>query len=52
LSVVDADGTRNIVPGDLQVWVGDGQPLARVGLPRAAGVSGSVKIEDSALLPK
>ena len=52
LSVVDPGGTRRIVPGDLQVWVGDGQPLARPGLPRAAGISGSVKIDDSALLPK
>ena len=52
LSIVDAEGTRRIVAGDVQVWVGDGQPLARAGLPRAAGVSGSVKIEDSALLPK
>ena len=52
LSVVDTDGARQIVAGDLEVWVGDGQPFARAGLPRAAGVSGSVKIEDSALLPK
>ena len=52
LSVVDTDGARRIVAGDLEVWVGDGQPLARAGLPRPAGVSGSVKIEDSALLPK
>jgi beta-glucosidase len=52
LSVVDPGGTRRIVPGDLQVWVGDGQPLSRPGLPRAAGISSSVKIEDLALLPK
>jgi beta-glucosidase len=52
LSVVDTDGTRKIVPGELQVWVGGGQPVARDGLPKAAGISGSVKIEGEAVLPK
>ena len=52
LSVVDADGSRRIVPGELQVWVGGGQPVSREGLAKAAGVSGSVKIEGEAELPK
>jgi len=52
LSIVDGGGTRRIVAGDLQVWVGDGQPLARSGLPRAAGISGTVKIDEPVLLPK
>jgi len=52
LSIVDPNGTRRIVPGELQVWVGDGQPVSRDGLPKAAGISGSVKIEGEAILPK
>ena len=52
LSVVDTDGTRKIVPGELQVWVGGGQPVAREGLPKSAGVAGSVKIAGESVLPK
>jgi len=52
LSVVDANGARKIIPGDLQVWVGGGQPIARDGLAKAAGVEGSVKITGEAVLPK
>jgi len=52
LSVVDRDGTRKIVPGELQIWVGGGQPVFREGLAKAAGISGSVKIEGEAVLPK
>jgi beta-glucosidase len=52
LSVVDKDGTRKIVPGELQVWIGGGQPVARDGLPKTAGVAGSVKISGEAILPK
>jgi len=51
LSIVDADGTRKIVPGDLQVWGGGGQPVTREGA-KTAGVSGSVKITGEAVLPK
>jgi len=52
LSMVTSDGTRKIVPGDLQIWVGDGQPVARAGLAKAAGVAGAVAIQGSAVLPK
>jgi beta-glucosidase len=52
LSVITSDGTRKIVPGDLQIWVGDGQPVTRAGLTKAAGVTGSVTIQGSAILPK
>jgi len=51
LSIVEADGTRKIVPGDLQIWVGGGQPGTHEGL-QTAGVSGSVKITGEAVLPK
>jgi beta-glucosidase len=52
LGVVTSDGTRKIVPGNLQIWVGDGQPVARAGLAKAAGVAGAVAIQGSAVLPK
>jgi len=52
LSVVAEDGTRRIVPGELQVWVGDGQPVSPAGLAKAAGAAGSVTIQGSAILPK
>jgi beta-glucosidase len=52
LSIVDADGVRKIVPGEVQVWVGGGQPVARDGLAKPAGVSGSVKMEGPATLPE
>ena len=52
LSVVERDGTRKIVPGELQVWIGGGQPVAREGLPKTAGISGSVKLNGEAILPK
>ena len=51
LSVVDPDGVRRIVPGDVQVWVGGGQPGTHNGMA-TAGVSGSLKITGEAVLPK
>ena len=52
LSLVDANAAIKIVPGELQVWVGGGQPAGRDGLPKTAGISGSVKIAGEATLPK
>jgi beta-glucosidase len=52
VAVVGTGGTRRIVPGELQVWVGGGQSVNREGLPKTAGVSGSVKITGGAVLPK
>jgi beta-glucosidase len=52
LSVVDADGTRKIVQGDLQVWIGGGQPVTRKGLPATPGVEGTLKLVGDAALPK
>jgi beta-glucosidase len=48
---VEADGTRKIVSGDLQVWVGGGQPGSRDGMA-TPGVAGSVKITGEVVLPK
>jgi beta-glucosidase len=52
LSFVDESGTRRIPRGTVQVWVGGGQPVGREGLPKMAGVSGTVKITTAAVLPK
>jgi beta-glucosidase len=49
LSVVDSEGNRKILPGELSVWVGGGQPLH---MPMTAGISGSVTITGGASLPK
>lgn len=51
LSIVDPDGVRKIVPGELQVWIGGGQPVTREGLPKTAGVAGSVQITGGGTLP-
>jgi beta-glucosidase len=52
LSIVDDEGKRKIVAGELQVWVGGGQPTPREGLVRVSGIAGSVKVSGEATLPK
>jgi beta-glucosidase len=52
LSTVSPDGTRRIVPGELRLWVGDGQPGARQPLRSATGIAGSVTMQGAAVLPK
>lgn len=52
LSVVDADGTRRIVPGEVKVWVGGGQPVAGPGQAPSAGVEMKFRITSGASLPE
>jgi beta-glucosidase len=52
LSVVDAAGIRRIVPGEVKVWVGGGQPMSRGGLLTAPGLAGSIQISGEATLPE
>ena len=52
LSLVDSEGVRRIVPGDLQIWMGGGQPVARDALAKPAGVSGNLTITGGATLPR
>jgi len=52
LSIVDPDGNRKIVPGEVQVWVGGGQPLIVQAHGNANGLTGRVKIEGEATLAK
>lgn len=51
LSVVDEAGKRQIVPGTVQLWIGDGQPRVREGLPKPAGVQTQFTITSAATLP-
>jgi beta-glucosidase len=44
LSLVDAAGARHVEPGRIDLWIGGGQPGARPGLPKAAGVATSLEI--------
>ena len=50
LSIVDPDGRRQIVPGRVDVWVGGGQPVARMGLPKTSGVATEFTITSAATL--
>jgi beta-glucosidase len=52
LSTVNNAGVHNIAAGEVQLWVGGGQPVARAGLAKPAGVAGQFKITDSAELPR
>src|SRR5581483_8148278 len=51
LSIVDQSGKRRIVPGTVNVWIGGGQPVARAGVPKPAGVETKFTIRGEAALP-
>jgi beta-glucosidase len=51
LSIVDGEGKHRVVAGAVQVWVGGGQPVARPGLPKTAGVETEFTITGEAALP-
>jgi beta-glucosidase len=51
LSVVDPGGKHRIVPGNVQVWVGGGQPVKRAGLPETQGVRTQFTMTSEATLP-
>ncbi|RAK52999.1 glycoside hydrolase family 3 protein [Phenylobacterium deserti] len=52
LSTVDEKGVRRIDPGQVQIWVGGGQPVARQGLAQAPGVRTQFQLTGSKTLPK
>jgi beta-glucosidase len=51
LSIVDESGKHRIVPGQVDVWVGGGQPVSRQGLTPAAGLKTQFAITSAATLP-
>ncbi|MBW8881037.1 MAG: glycoside hydrolase family 3 C-terminal domain-containing protein, partial [Asticcacaulis sp.] len=44
LSTVNADGSRSVKPGKVNIWIGGGQPDGRPGLTKAAGVATSITV--------
>jgi beta-glucosidase len=52
LSIVDEAGTRRVVPGAVQVWLGGGQPVSRSGLAKTAGVETQFTITGQTTLPE
>src|SRR5437870_1303851 len=51
LSIVDADGVRRIVPGEVKVWIGGGQPIMGPGQGSTAGAETRFQITSGAVLP-
>ena len=51
LSVVDEAGTRRIIPGSVDVWIGGGQPVAGPRQPPTRGARTSFEITSGATLP-
>src|SRR5205085_11523519 len=51
LSTVDEDGVRRIVPGELRVWIGGGQPVAGGGHRPSEGVETKLSITTGAVVP-
>lgn len=48
LSTVDASGQRSITPGNVQVWIGGGQPTGRT---KASGIATEFNLDSAATLP-
>jgi beta-glucosidase len=51
VSVVDASGARKMVPGDVEVWIGGGQPIARPGLTQPPGAKTVFHLDNAVSLP-
>jgi beta-glucosidase len=51
LSVVDEAGTRRVTRGNVNIWVGGGQPVAQDGQPAGNGASVNIKITTESVLP-
>ena len=51
MSTVGEDGTRRILPGPVDLWIGGGQPVSREGLKPAAGMATSFEVTGSRILP-
>jgi beta-glucosidase len=52
VSVVDSEGTRRLVPGDVRVWIGGGPQGVRQGLVKASGVEAEFKVAVGKVLPE
>ncbi|MET0338507.1 MAG: glycoside hydrolase family 3 C-terminal domain-containing protein, partial [Caulobacter sp.] len=52
LSVVDAQGVRRFAPGEVEIFVGGGQPAQRAGLALAPGSWARLTLKGHSALPK
>ena len=52
LSIGDAAGVQRIVPGDVKVWIGGGQPVSGPGQSPPAGTETQFRITSAATLPE
>jgi beta-glucosidase len=52
ISTVDAAGVRRVVPGDVDVWVGGGQPRVRGELTESAGVGTTFHLANAVVVPE
>jgi beta-glucosidase len=50
-SIVDESGQHRVVPGQVDAWVGGGQPVSRKGLTPVAGLKAQFAITSGAELP-
>ncbi|ESQ91258.1 glucan 1,4-alpha-glucosidase [Asticcacaulis sp. AC460] len=50
LSVVDEQGGRKVEAGQVDLWIGGGQPVSREGLKSAPGVKASFQVTGSAVV--
>jgi beta-glucosidase len=50
LSVVDEQGVRRVPAGQVNVWIGGGQPVSRAGLAQAHGVRTQFRVTNGAVL--
>jgi beta-glucosidase len=51
LSIVDEAGKTRIIPGNVTMWIGGGQPAGRAALPKTAGIQTQFAITGDATLP-
>ncbi len=51
LSIVDESGKHRVVPGQVEAWVGGGQPAGRPGLASVAGLKTQFAMGSGAVLP-
>ena len=52
MSVVGKDGNRIVEPGEVDFWVGGGEPVERPGLARASGAAARVIVTGRKAIPR
>ena len=52
LSLVDSDGVRRLLPGEVDFWIGGGQPVAGARVPAGAGAETKTSLSHTAVIPE